>query len=155
MVMEALRRLGKEFDDWILRGFHTGAAALDPPSTREALLGTASEGTTKGSSGITVTAAGQFQNSRTVVFRASPFQQAIRSVIHAVSLGIAYVVMLFVMSFNGYIIICVLIGGGLGKFFCDWMTRSVVVSVGGEMIDPEATETAAGRGIEEPSVCCG
>lgn len=79
---------------------------------------------------------------QTVVFRASPLQQLIRSLIHAVSLGVAYIVMLLVMSYNGYIIICVIIGAGLGKFFCDWMMRPMQVDFGGA------------TGIEEPSVCC-
>ncbi|KAH8770807.1 ctr copper transporter [Diaporthe sp. PMI_573] len=119
MILEALRRVGKEYDDWILRGFQARAA--------QARLGL---------------------SQQAVVFRASPLQQVLRSVIHAAALGLAYIVMLLVMSYNGYIIICVIIGGGLGKFFCDWMTRQYIIDGDGSGEEEGAT------GIEEPSVCC-
>lgn len=144
--MEALRRLGKEYDDWILRGFQARAATLDSPSPSEPLL----VGSAKQASTSTVVTAATGRSTRTVVFRASPLQQVTRSVLHAVSLGVAYIVMLLVMSYNGYVIFCVLIGGGLGKFFCDWMTRRIVVSVGGVAGSEEGAS-----GLEEPSVCCG
>lgn len=144
MTMEALRRLGKEYDDWILRGFQTRATALDSPSVSEPML----QGSAKVAAINTVTGAGRI--TRTVVFRASPLQQVIRSILHAVSLGVAYIVMLLVMSYNGYVIVCVLIGGGLGKFFCDWMTRRVALSV-----DGLAGDEHGAAGLEEPSVCCG
>lgn len=139
MAMEALRRLGKEYDDWILRGFQARAASTTAANT-------SSKSATK-----TTVIASDSTGLRTVVFRASPLQQAVRAVLHAISLGVAYIVMLLVMSFNGYLIICVIIGGGLGKFFCDWMTRQMVVQV--ETGDVGSEESSAG--IEEPSVCCG
>lgn len=144
MVMEALRRLGKEYDEWILRGFQARVATFDPPAPSNLLL----EVPTKQATTTKVTALGR--SSRTIVFRASPLQQIIRSILHAVSLGVAYIVMLLVMSYNGYVIVCVIIGGGLGKFFCDWMTRRVVLSQEGEV----GSEGRA-AGLEEPSVCCG
>lgn len=161
--MEALRRLGKEYDDWIMRGFNARAATLEPPAP------SCQQGSKNGSaappavskSGATTTvsstattaalpAAGQ-HNFRAVVFRASPLQQAVRSLLHAASLGVAYIVMLLVMSYNGYVIICVIIGGAIGKFFCDWMSKRVVVRVAGDIGGEE--EKAAG--LEEPSMCCG
>lgn len=150
MVMEALRRIGKEYDEWILRSFHARAASLESPSVTDPLLRSNNSPTNKPGSSTTITVAGQQGIHRTVVFRASPLQQTIRSVLHAVSLGVAYIVMLLVMSYNGYVIICVIIGGGLGKFFCDWMTRRMVIRVAGEV---SREETAAG--LEEPSMCCG
>lgn len=147
MAMEALRRLGREYDDWILRGFQARATCLEPPSVSSSRL-SRNSASCKGGNDTTTTA--EAVASRTVVFRASPLQQTVRAVIHAVSLGVAYVVMLLVMSYNGYVIICVLIGGGLGKFFCDWMTKQMIIRIGAD-IDGE--ETSAG--IEEPSVCCG
>lgn len=161
MALEALRRLGREYDDWILRGFQTQAAATNaaggggaPASGGEEGGGRAAAQTNtvlplpiKNGGGFLRTSpllapAATAGGMQTVVFRASPLQQFIRSLIHAVSLGLAYIVMLIVMSFNGYIIICVIIGAGLGKFFCDWMARPMLVEFG------KAT------GIEEPSVCC-
>ncbi|KAF3760032.1 hypothetical protein M406DRAFT_75399 [Cryphonectria parasitica EP155] len=161
MVMEALRRLGREFDDWILRSFQAGAAAAtsldlsfltpDPLAQHQKN----DDGSTKAASKTTITATGQMQASRAVMFRASPLQQAIRAIIHAMSLGVAYLVMLLVMSYNGYVIICVIIGGGLGKFFCDWMTRRIIVKSEGMKIGSDEEENTAVGGIEEPSVCCG
>ncbi|CAN8099904.1 unnamed protein product [Discula destructiva] len=148
MTMEALRRLSKEYDEWILRSFRTRAASLET-SQSDPLL---QEGGS--AKGATMASAKQLPTSplqtRTVVFRASPLQQAVRSVLHAVALGVAYIVMLLVMSYNGYIIVCVLIGGALGKFFCDWMTRSMVVSAG-RVVGTEG----AGAVADEPSMCCG
>lgn len=144
MVLEMLRRLGREYDDWILRGFQAGAASLsDSPLNRH--NGSIAK------AGVETTVAAARENRRIVVFRASPLQQVIRSVIHAVSLGLAYIIMLLVMSYNGYIIICVIIGGGLGKFFCDWMTRRV--PIGGNDMDVFGQDNSAG--VEEPSMCCG
>lgn len=145
MVMEALRRLGKEYDEWILRTFQVRAASLGSPTPSEPFLKESEKENTS------TTVAAQTHSSRTVVFRASPLQQIIRSILHAISLGVAYIVMLLVMSYNGYVIVCVIIGGGLGKFFCDWMTRRVVVNVAGLFGDQEGGAT----GMEEPSVCCG
>lgn len=142
--MEALRRLGKEYDDWILQGFQARAAMIDLPAPSNFSVKDSIRRDT-----VTTTAA-EGQSNRTLVFRASPLQQVTRSILHAVSLGVAYIVMLLVMSYNGYVIVCVLIGGGLGKFFCDWMTKRIVVSVG-----VRVGNEAGAAGLEEPSVCCG
>ncbi|WVW78667.1 hypothetical protein I302_100627 [Kwoniella bestiolae CBS 10118] len=71
--------------------------------------------------------------------RATPLQQLIRSLIHVAVFGVAYLLMLLVMSFNGYLIFSILIGTGIGKFFCDWLVLGV-----------ESTTND-----EEPTVCCG
>lgn len=164
MILEALRRVGKEYDDWILRGFQARAAQArlgysqsqpSPSSSSSSATGNPSKGATAkvtpasaawkrlGGAGTAAGAAG-----RAVVFRVSPLQQFFRAVIHAAALGLAYIVMLLVMSYNGYIIICVIIGGGLGKFFCDWMTRQYIIDGDG------LGEEEGAAGIEEPSVCC-
>lgn len=51
------------------------------------------------------------------------------------------------MYYNGYIIFSIFIGAGIGKFLCDWMVLRV--PVGGVLAN------STGRGIEEPTVCCG
>ncbi|PSR99071.1 ctr copper transporter [Coniella lustricola] len=150
MVMEALRRLGKEYDNWILQRFQACAGSNNsfyPSATSSA----PNKGFAKGAAGISVTATGASQQTQAVIFRASLPQQMIRAIIHAVALGVAYLVMLLVMSYNGYVIICVIIGAALGKFFCDWMTMRIIVKIDGTVNGAE--ESAAG--IEEPSVCCG
>jgi copper transporter 1 len=56
-----------------------------------------------------------------VTRRATALQQGVRAVLHAVLFGLAYIVMLIVMAANGYMIISIIIGAGIGKFFCDWL----------------------------------
>ncbi|KAJ5173255.1 hypothetical protein N7492_005848 [Penicillium capsulatum] len=111
MVVELCRRIGKEYDAFLLRQFRRQVQARSL--------------------------------ARSITFRATPLQQLIRSVIHGLTFGGAYIVMLLAMYFNGYVIICIFIGAGLGKFFCDWM----VVTVG---LDQDEA-----KGIEEATVCCG
>jgi copper transporter 1 len=150
IVLEGLRRLGKEYDEHIQRDFAARVAlianlpAAAPPTD------------TAGSAGVCPAAGGsgdgEAQAPRTVTFRVSPLQQFIRALIHAATFGLAYIVMLLAMYYNGYIIICILIGALLGKFLCDWMTRTVVIG-GPENGVVKGGNTAAG--VEEPSVCCG
>ena len=52
------------------------------------------------------------------------------------------------MYYNGYIIICIFIGAGLGKFVCDWLVVK---------ISPDTLLERNGKkpsGIEETTVCC-
>lgn len=53
--------------------------------------------------------------------RATAFQQLIRALLHVTVVCVGYILMLILMSFNGYLFICTLIGTGIGKYFCDWM----------------------------------
>jgi copper transporter 1 len=112
MVVELCRRIGREYDSFLVRQFQRQAA-------RETRVGR-------------------------ITFRTTPLQQLVRAVIHALTFGGAYIVMLLAMYFNVYVIICIFIGAGLGKFFCDWM----VVIVG---ID----EDEKAKGVEETTICCG
>lgn len=54
--------------------------------------------------------------------RATPLQQLFRVIMHMASTALGFLLMLILMSFNGYIFISVLLGHALGKYFCDWMT---------------------------------
>jgi len=64
-----------------------------------------------------------------------------------VQFGLAYLIMLLAMYFNGYIIISIIIGAFLGKFLCDWGTLQVALS------DPISGKDA--EGCDDPTVCCG
>ncbi|OTA99434.1 hypothetical protein M426DRAFT_16458 [Hypoxylon sp. CI-4A] len=131
ICLEFLRRLGKEYDGFILRQFQQHVAALTAASKGEDSC--CSETPDPG--------------PQVVTFRATPLQQLIRSVIHAMAFGVAYILMLIAMAFNGYIIISIIVGAGVGKFLCDWMIAKVVI--GGESQPNKAA------GLEEASVCCG
>ncbi|EJT73602.1 hypothetical protein GGTG_07458 [Gaeumannomyces tritici R3-111a-1] len=89
-------------------------------------------------------------------FRATPPQQLVRAVLHAVTFGLAYIVMLIAMYYNVILLVMIVLGAGIGKFFCDWMTRTILIDGGGPA---GGGATAAGPakavGVEEPSVCCG
>lgn len=145
ILLEASRRLGKEFDTHINREFQARAAVLATTTAHQAA------------------AAETGPQKRTVTLRASPLQQFIRALLHAVTFGLAYIVMLLAMYYNGYIIICIFIGAGLGKFLCDWMSATVVIAERGGCFAGTKSVIGAtsGRsssnavGVEEPSVCCG
>lgn len=125
VLVEFLRRLGREYDALLLRQFGRAAAARRHDGGPAALR-----------------------------LRASVAQQLVRAALHAATFGAAYVVMLLAMYFNGYVIVSIFVGAGLGKFVCDWL--EVTLPLGG---DDEGAGGAGGeggvKGIEEPSVCCG
>ncbi|KAI8949241.1 ctr copper transporter [Xylaria longipes] len=133
ILLEFVRRVGKEYDQFILRQFqqHVDAQAAMARSKDDCC------------------SEGPRMDSQTVIFRATPIQQAIRSFIHAVAFGIAYILMLIAMAFNGYVIIVIIIGAGFGKFVCDWMTQKVVI---GGMTSPP---TKSLESSEDVTMCCG
>ena len=48
------------------------------------------------------------------------YQQCIRSLLYGVQFAGAYIVMLIAMSFNGYILISIVLGGIVGHFVSTW-----------------------------------
>ncbi|KAI1764627.1 Ctr-domain-containing protein [Hypoxylon sp. FL1150] len=138
ICLEFLRRLGREYDGFILRQFQQHVIAAQARASE-----------LEGSSCCS-DAPAPAPGPQVVTFRATPLQQLIRSIIHAAAFGVAYVLMLIAMAFNGYIIISIIIGAGVGKFLSDWMTAKIVVGGG------ERQQTAkAASDLEEASVCCG
>ncbi|KAK4234518.1 copper transport protein CTR3 [Achaetomium macrosporum] len=153
VLLEALRRLGKEYDEHIQRQFAARVGVIanaGSPSSASASSAGAHCSARDGGEGAS--GGGGAREATLVTFRASPVQQLVRAVIHAATFGLAYIVMLLAMYYNGYIIICILIGALLGKFLCDWMTCRVVIGQMG--LDAKGGNSAA-AGIEEPTVCCG
>lgn len=47
-------------------------------------------------------------------------QQGVRAVLHMLQFGVAYFIMLLAMYYNGYIIICILLGALIGAFIFSW-----------------------------------
>ncbi|KAI1747672.1 ctr copper transporter [Xylaria castorea] len=135
IMLEFVRRVGKEYDQFILGQFqhHMDAQAAMAKSQNDCC----SEGAK--------------MDRYIIMFRATPIQQAIRSFIHAVAFGIAYILMLIAMAFNGYVIIVIIIGAGFGKFVCDWMNQKVVV---GGTTNPPTMKNIESR-EEEATMCCG
>ncbi len=145
--IEFFRRVGKEYDSAILRKFQSSVNA------RSADLKTSNGSESS------------LPEPQYLIFRATPLQQFIRSVIHAITFGVAYIVMLLgksklefsdedtnkvrasAMYYNGYIIFSIFIGAGLGKFVCDWMVQKVPI---GGMLANSTSQT-----VDETTVCCG
>lgn len=55
-----------------------------------------------------------------VPHRPSPVEQVVRALLHTLQFGVAYIVMLLAMYYNGYIIICIFIGAFLGSLIFSW-----------------------------------
>lgn len=55
----------------------------------------------------------------------------VRTVLHTLQFGVAYIVMLLAMYYNGYIIICIFVGAFLGAFVFAWDAVTVPGVVGG------------------------
>lgn len=111
MSLEFLRRLTKEYDRYILRQYQrtqfSNATSTSCPSQVD---GKASASTT----GIASLRSG------TGTFRPNVLQQVIRATLHMVQFAVAYFVMLLAMYYNGYFIICIIIGAWLGAFVFSW-----------------------------------
>jgi copper transporter 1 len=92
VCLEFLRRIGHEYDALLLRHFQrqlyaqqAALAAAMPSNCCDSLIS---------NSGV-----------QHATFRATALQQLVRSIIHDIILGLAYIVTLLVMHFNGFIFI--------------------------------------------------
>ncbi|KAF2653193.1 hypothetical protein K491DRAFT_694907 [Lophiostoma macrostomum CBS 122681] len=136
VCLEFLRRVSHEYDALLLRQFQRQLRA------QQAALAVAIP--TNCCDGPDTTFAVQH-----AIFRATALQQLVRAVIHGVTLGLAYIIMLLIMYFNGYIFISVILGAVLGKFLCDWMV--VRIPYGGPESREEKGNSLAAVG---PTGCC-
>ncbi|KAM3429323.1 hypothetical protein NHJ13734_008221 [Beauveria thailandica] len=125
VALEALRRATREFDRFItgqhiakFRAQNGGAAASRKDS---------SEGVVAPCAPIPP-------------FRPSLVQQAIRASLHMLQFGTAYIVMLFAMYYNGYILLCIVLGAFIGYMAFNW--------------EPIAVSDEP-SGTKEATVCCG
>lgn len=132
IALELIRRCGKEYDALIVRQFKRNLNA------RNVYAPARNSSTTDGPGNAFAT------------FRASPLQQLVRAVIHAVVFGLAYIVMLLAMYYNGFIILSIIIGAGIGKFLCDWMVVRIPV-----LANADESGKNIDHQIDEASVCCG
>lgn len=58
-------------------------------------------------------------------FQPNISQQALRATLHMVQFGVAYFIMLLAMYYNGYFMICIIIGAWLGPFIFNWESVTV------------------------------
>lgn len=140
LVLEFLRRLGKDYDRFLVRQHGRQKSEFQTRATidSEAPLNGSADGQSKPNvdSGIQD---GQDLNhvasawddvsglNRQSLARPRPFtpnlwQQLTRALLHMLQFGVAYFIMLLAMYYNGYFIICILIGAFLGSFIFSWQS---------------------------------
>ncbi|RMZ80204.1 hypothetical protein DV737_g3106, partial [Chaetothyriales sp. CBS 132003] len=129
--LEVLRRVGKAYDQQLLAQFHRLAArrVVNPSAENSQWTG----------------------ENASHLFRYTPLQQLVRSVIHMATFAVAYLIMLLAMYFNGYIIISIFIGALLGKFVCDWETINIPLARGDGAEDSQEQPKAD---QQELTYCC-
>lgn len=133
MSLELLRRSVKEWDRYLLRQH----ATKHQESSSSAAAGpSGANGSDNGKDGNALVSCA----SPIPPFRPNVWQQAIRALLHMMQFAVAYFVMLLAMYYNGYFIICILIGAYLGAFIFQWETLSA------------SGNTSASK---EATVCCG
>ncbi|QDS69271.1 hypothetical protein FKW77_002244 [Venturia effusa] len=153
VLLEALRRLSKEYDALILRE-HMSKKQLPQPGTsvvthNEDAARTATNNTEQSASvgkkasnfAILRRLSAPFAATATS-FRPSLIQQCIRAFVHMLQFGLAYFVMLMAMYYNGYVIICIIIGAFIGYFIFSW--QSIQIAGMGN-----------GNNANEVTYCCG
>ncbi|BDD64207.1 hypothetical protein MAP00_009047 [Monascus purpureus] len=142
--LEFLRRVGREYDAFIVRRARLRRQYLSSmPSLSSPLTSSATPFGTSGVPGAEIenashcsnheahaapktdarsAAAGYdpAQNASMDPVRPTIVEQFIRATLHMVQFAVAYFVMLLAMYFNGYIIICIFIGAWLGAFIFSW-----------------------------------
>ncbi|KAL8712576.1 MAG: hypothetical protein Q9220_003107 [cf. Caloplaca sp. 1 TL-2023] len=118
-----LTRLQREYDAYLIRQ----SLAHGIPSNDFSVHRNGSESsqdreieTGKGSSGGSLIASRGLASAETKRLVPTVFQQVVRALIHMVQFAVAYFIMLLAMYYNGYIIICILIGAFLGFFIFSW-----------------------------------
>jgi copper transporter 1 len=136
VCLEFLRRASHEYNALLLRQFqrqlHAQQAAL-----AAAILYNCSDGPTS-TLGV-----------QHATFRTTALQQLMRSIIHSITLRLAYIVILLIMHFNGFISISTILGAILGKFSCDWLVVRIPYSTPEQKEDRHSSISAAG-----PTGCC-
>lgn len=127
VCLEFLPRLGKEYDRYILRQYQRSYAPISvnsSPAPEQQACSSKAAGS-KGASGMVVP-----------TFRPHILQQVVRATLHMLQFAVAYFIMLLAIYYNGYIIICIIIGAWIGAFIFSWETVSLryVMSSGIAMV---------------------
>ncbi|GAC97870.1 Ctr copper transporter [Pseudozyma hubeiensis SY62] len=174
-LIETVRRWSREFDRWILeramverretrrRTQHLKAEmasrlAESAPSQDRSTLSQKMDQLDSIFFGISPSKSGCRQAALdSMRFRPKMWQQLLRSLLYGVQFTGAYLVMLIAMTFNGYIIIAIVLGGIFGHFFSTWDTLGSTHLVD---VDPLGAGYAPDAGtIADPSAvtvspCC-
>ncbi|PTB66058.1 Ctr copper transporter [Trichoderma citrinoviride] len=114
IALEALRRLSKEYDRFLIKQ-HTAKFRDASSSAPIALAAKPAK-----SESVTSQEAARPAGVAMPPLRPSVLQQAIRALLHVAQFAVAYFVMLLAMYYNGYFIICIFIGAYIGSFVFHW-----------------------------------
>ncbi|KAL5359344.1 Ctr copper transporter family-domain-containing protein [Aspergillus floccosus] len=123
ICLEFLRRVGREYDTFIVRRARLRAQyfVLPSESTKPAAASSSSAAaSTDANDDGTATPASQTDKTQYTPVRPTLVEQVVRASLHMLQFAVAYFVMLLAMYFNGYIIICIFIGAFLGSFIFSW-----------------------------------
>ncbi|EXJ56249.1 uncharacterized protein A1O5_12705 [Cladophialophora psammophila CBS 110553] len=119
--LEFLRRGQREYDGWLARKDKNMLAAYNARHDLDASSGSSVQNSNgKGPTGSALPAATPVSAPPRVDRMTLLQRQVLRSLLHAVQFGVAYFIMLLAMYYNGYIIICIIIGAFLGAFIFTW-----------------------------------
>ncbi|KAJ9234057.1 hypothetical protein DTO166G5_5334 [Paecilomyces variotii] len=153
LVLELLRRIGREYDAYIVRRTtiqrynHLATTTTTPSSHNASCCGpeSSSDETNALAKHSTPNANANIIPPMPPIGKTGPirptfFEQLVRATLHMLQFAVAYFIMLLAMYFNGYIIICIFIGAFLGAFFFSWEP------LGGARGENDATSVTA---------CCG
>lgn len=139
MSLEFLRRMSREYDRYVLaeRIRYMHRLGGSPSASNNRLVEEVAESTAStdrhadGKTGLMARDSGFKTTTMTttageskgmVMIRPTLLQQLVRAGIHMVTFAVAYFVMLLAMYYNGYFIICILIGAFIGAFIFSWET---------------------------------
>jgi len=112
MSLEFLRRASREYHRYILSQAKPKQQLHNSPMSRSLSDNVSAKVTT--AANITTVGASARK------FRPDILQQVIRALFHMVQFAVAYFIMLLAMSYNGYIMISIIIGAFLGFFVFSW-----------------------------------
>lgn len=129
MTLEFLRRLGREYDQFIIRQeagsidkIDSSVLASTSNSRYEAVdeENIPAKSTSSNQPAETVAVAGGGGRRRGRALGISFFHHLVRTLLHTAQFVVAYIVMLLAMYYNGYVIICIFLGAFLGALAFGW-----------------------------------
>ncbi|KAI1374341.1 Ctr-domain-containing protein [Hypoxylon crocopeplum] len=110
ILLELLRRAAKIYDQYLVQQHQKTAA----------LVATVVNGSSETANGALITKERLPAEVRITPFRPNVWQQTVRALLHTLHFALAYWIMLLAMYYNGYIIICIIIGAFIGFFAFQW-----------------------------------
>ncbi|KAJ5693148.1 hypothetical protein N7462_002571 [Penicillium macrosclerotiorum] len=150
LCLELLRRVGREYDAFILRraqlrktylsvsssdsvskqpnviGCDCPCAPSSAVNESDVIMAAADKDVSNGKMNKSKIAATENNASRLKEphadgsYRPSPPEQVVRAFLHTLQFAVAYIIMLLAMYYNGYIIISIFIGAFLGSLIFSW-----------------------------------